>query len=83
MFIHIHSLVAGLIVLVLLLGLRLPALFGVVIIPICLWLEQHAIEDHFKRNEEPRLYAFTELIQSTCIACLFVVIRVFVFTSGW
>jgi len=81
MFIHFHSLYLGLMVLVLLLFSRLPPVFGIVIIPLCLLVELGQFIDRLKSKHEPWLFAVTVLIQSVAIAYLFVRIRLSVFPN--
>ncbi len=79
MFIHFHSLFAGLIVLAVLLLLRLPVAFGMLIVPICLLVDSGQFLSRLKRDRQAWSYALISLIQSIGIYGMFALIWTLIF----
>lgn len=82
MFVHYHSLFAGLIVLALLLTLELPYAFGAIIIPISLLVDSGQFFGRLKRQRQPWLYALASLLQSSALSGLFAGMRFLIFGGG-
>lgn len=82
MFVHYHSLFAGLILVALLLTLGLPYAFGAVLLAICLLVDSGQFVARLKRQRQPWLYALASLTQSLALCGLFAGMRFLIFGGG-
>jgi len=75
MYVHFHSLYAGVITLLLALVFRMPLVAGVTIVVVCLLMDLGQFLNRLQHQKAPWAYAAGSLIQSAILFVIFVLAR--------